>query len=78
MVVPEEEIATGQARIPLEDRVGVQTADNRRGWRVLPGLRCLPANAEEIGDEVSINEVGGICGESSDLIVHVEACGTMG
>ena len=78
MVVPKEEIATGHARIPLEDGVGVQTADNSRGWRVLASLLGLPTNAEKISDEVSIDEVSGVCRESSGSIVHVEACGTMG
>jgi hypothetical protein len=78
MVVPEEEIATGQACVPLEDGVGVQTADNSRGRRVLSSLCRLPTNAKEVGDEVPINEVGGVCSKPSGFIGHVEACDTMG
>ena len=73
MVVPEEEIAPSQARIPLEHGVSVQTANDGGRRRILAGLGGLPTNTEEIGDEIPINEMCRVCGESGSRVIHVEA-----
>jgi hypothetical protein len=74
MVITEEIVATGHARVSFEDGVSVQTANDCRRWRVLASLLRLPADTEEVGDEVSINEVGSINDAACDRVVHVEAC----
>jgi hypothetical protein len=74
MVITEEVVTTSHARVPLKDGVGVQTANDRRGWRIFAGLLRLPTDTEEVGNEVSINEVGGINDESRGPTIHVKAC----
>ena len=78
MVIPEEGITAGHARIPFEDGVSIQTADNGRGRRVLASLLRLSADADKIGEGVSINEEGGVGCESSVTARKVEAYKAMG
>ena len=72
MVIPEEVVSSRDARVSLEYSVCVQPANDR--WRscVLASLPGLSSDAEEVGDEVAVDEVGAVGDESGSGAVHVE------
>jgi hypothetical protein len=73
VVIPKEIISAGHTRVALEHSVGVQTPNDRWGSGVLASLASLAADAEEIGDEVPVDEVRGVGDETGGPTLHVEA-----
>ena len=72
MIVPKELIRTGKTSVPLEYRMGVEAPNNCRLGRVGASLTSLPTNAEEIRDEIPIDDKCCVSGEASSRRVHIE------
>lgn len=73
VVVAKERIAAGHAGVTLEHAVRAQPSSDSRLGQIGTGQRGLPTDAEEVGNEISVDEESSIGEEARQLIVHVEA-----
>lgn len=74
MIIAKERVSASHTGIALEYTMSAQ-ASNDGGLRELrPGQRGLATNAEEVRNEIPIDEERSVSEEAGQFVVHIESC----
>lgn len=77
MIISEEEIAASHTGISFKDGVRVQPSNDSWGAGVLSRQRRLSTDAEQIGDQIPVDEVSEVGRKPSGSTIHVKALSIM-